>query len=1611
MGNSCLIAPLVRTRTGEIVRSPLFMKLQENFGRDNAKLYYKLSRDKKFRRKIEENSFIIKNDNVPSELDFDYFVKVTGIGNKSEELQDKINSLNATYAKTGLNFEDALNESKSFNRNEEYNSVFMCNVVRNATDPKLYDIEIVQKIAKNEVDFENFIKKETYLNTCLSIISRLGYNIGREYSEDKLRFVISDPEKGIKIFESIIDETDLSKTTDELLYNFCDFVYKLEKAKKENVIILERAIKEINDKKNDLKEDNAEDYFIRLMVDTFKSRTDNNGANIIDRAVNYLKNKISNFFSLLKGINVSAIKKDADYIIRNYFNGSKINIEMESDNISVKDPLNQILTNATEKIKILVEKFNATGDKEASKKTYDIFVKNVLNNYVEIKGFPESDIKTIEKILSNFKTYIEGLRNELSNYKNDPNKDRYLQIEVAKKIYEASCVYSAINFITEDIDSFFNNILKSDISAERKKMYDINEEIKEINVKFESDIKTLEVACYTTFLTSIYGSDYIKTKGGIVFEKRNRGYGFKKVIPESISIQDIVENKRKDTNESISLYREWLASAYDNTDIQCKNFDIANKMSENDINKEMQDEMKSIESITSKIFSIDGFGRSKQYMLFEKDENNINTGNYISKYNQYMFERDRKEFIRKIYSEWGTWFKEQLKAKNLKPKDISLNEKQQSWENYKKKKLKEWYVTPTEKGRDITRGKNLTITDRYGKKRKIWVAGDYYLNEKYQELIDNYDGMEEALNELIEFKYKQDKKLNGFGAPMYRAPQIDSYTTNMLANAVDDKSWKYIGSLLRRKIHNIFSINQNSLEWGSEVNKVDNLQDLDFFNQGIDKNSNGDSVSLINTLTIYGVKNLYDRRLITTDIIHGLIAYTNMATAYKYKNILMSHLNLGNDLLNDREIYKKIKNTGDEKKDYKLLESSARLRNQKRIDSYIKSNILGKRFDDPNVVKVIFKKIVHLGTVLALGGNEVTAAVNLGTGITDVIREGIASGKYSLKDLAKATLLYTSSTINKGVKKVGGRAISNKQTANEITDAYIDAFARRFDIQNKNRVNYNDIKAGRNYMSKLVGNIPDLLFAAYEFGDNVMRVLPSMAIFNNKKVHSLSGEEYSLLDIYQEHKDGVILYQSLNINDSETLNDIYDKINKIYEISKKTNQLINVNKLDFTDEEKEVLKKYNINIDERETLIILYKIRKEKEKLETFFLSENGADASKNRRLYLKINDILDSLMETNSADTVQEILKKNLDFIKNDLNIRLLVKTRDEVISALMNKKEDLMYNVHDETRIMAEIKSLLTDFHGIYDNIDATMLQSTYAGSLILGMKGYMLGYLSRSFVGYNKWTGKEGFMTTFAKAVLFYLTGSSSDESKNYIKQLLMIPLLCLSPLCGRYIINSMTKDGWSEYQAQNVVRCVTEMCIITSEILLRAFIKSKIAYLGDLDDDDELTEEDKEIIEEKRNALYRRLYMVERLLYERLAYSDPSSMKQEFQSVTNLLPSGLSVALSWGTNIADWINCKRLHDEIDDIFYEFQDDGSIRQLDPENKKDKSIIIKNIKDLEEQYPSLKGLLYTRSKESANIKVGDMKYKTNFKKKTPIYRDYYWFKNAEERYNSLIYFNNLKR
>jgi hypothetical protein len=1598
-GNVCLLCPRVRKISDKSkMDSPLWKDLMSAFkNKSIVKIYYAIAHNDDFIRKAEDNGERVFFYNDTNEMTFESFVRIAKIG-ETEDIQKRLDHFNSTDTETDLNFNEALNSCREFNQNN-INRHFFLKIYKKNENEK-YNTLFVPRTKNGEEDFVKSVKYENLLNKCLIMLSQMGYKI----EEADGKFMIKDPEDLFTVFDVVLNGKSIEDASDEILLKFCEYITNFEKAGSRKDLInrslglIEKTPSLYEEyKKTDASGEEVsktkEEIFAELLFKALKNNKKYDG--IIERAISAIKNFILNilpFKSKIKDIYNSAILITDEYF-RNFIDTQRIRDSIKKD--VVKSPILVAFEGAKTEIANLIKIFNNTGDSMAKRETIQTLLKGSLEKINEYNHGLFNNIIVYDdfsKILQTFNSRITVLLNDLSKYdQNDTSiyENSKTQLEIAKKVYEIRTVLDSFNNIVGQATSLLNSTvpLEKESNPMIKELKKSLKKYKEDISKIDTTVYGWEVALCANFFKSIYGTEELATQTGIMFGRKKEaklGVGFIQYKGRAFGIDDMIRNFNADgyePNEVISVYRNWMATMYNNTDIQGKMIDYANKQVEDKINKEMEAEIATISKIVIQMDSIEGFGRGKHHLLYEKLDNGDMSGNYISEYNRGQFEKDKQDRIKEIKEKWEEKFAKELEAQGKRKNEISKHERNVNWEEYREKELRKFF---NEKVNGVTRGKRVKRTREDGTEFFVWIPGDYYKNEKYEELVKKYPGIDKALEAITKYKYRQDLKLLGFGAPMYRAPQISGYSTQMLSNAIANKSMKYFSSWLRRLFHSMFYMTTGNTEWGSDINNVDSLKEEEEFKPSILSKD-------INTLTIYGVKKLYDPNILSTDIMHSLIAYTNMATSYKYKNVLMSTLNSYDRLLKNRK-------TTEVSKFSNFIPSYIRradTRNYDRIKTYIRANILGKKYDmKPSVIARGVKKLQNAGVFLALGGNNITALINAGTGLTDCLREGIARGNYNVADFAYANFVYGKSALGKAFKKIGGRHF-NKNTAvgNEITDSYIDAFSRRFNIQNKNKLLYQGIKGDRNYAAHLLGSLGDAFFAAYEAGDEIMRVMPSIAVFRNTEVFSLKYDDtVNLQSLYQQAKDNVIYDASLNIDDFRTLEDIRKKI--LY--SEKQNV-----KIIITDEEYDVLER-NCGIKKGTNLTEYHldAIEEQMKMLNTFFISKENKDK------YLKLEEIIKELKyNLNNPDyTLDESKVKYL-----YENFKINNTSKEQIINDCRSRQGELIWGLKDESRILAKDKDMLTDFHGIYDDIDAIRLQCTYAGSLILGMKGYVPGYVSRSFAGYNKWTGKEGFVTTAAKAIAFYAINAND---KGYCRNLALVGKMLAAPFFRSSIINSMMDDGFSEYQAQNILRCWTEIVINIIENITLSKIKGKLAYLEDkLKNEKFDTEEALVNTQNELKMYYRIAYILERLSFERLSYLSPKYFKKEFDNVTEMLPSGINVLWNTGSVAVDFVICKFFDDEIDGIFKDSFGNDIMKRSDLTSKEKRKRIRENYDSLIEEHPSLEGKIYSKNDKAYNAVFGQPKYKNKLAKKTPFYRDYYFWENPENIYKSFEFFNLIKK
>lgn len=439
------------------------------------------------------------------------------------------------------------------------------------------------------------------------------------------------------------------------------------------------------------------------------------------------------------------------------------------------------------------------------------------------------------------------------------------------------------------------------------------------------------------------------------------------------------EDLIKMSDKDISFFDRWLDSMADSSDYVLKVMDQAVKKSKEQARLRTIDVMKQLQAATIKL---EKAGIKNTDWMFERDSQGNLSGNYISEINQALFKEKMKKMFTSLNDKYG---------RNPIGEDA---------EKYKKER-QEWFNANTE-----------TVDGRRQPKMSI------YGNKQYKNLNA---AQKEYYNTIMDIKSQLDSYLP------------EKYTT--LTNAV-----KIRKDLLERvKSSNDVKSGAKQV-WESVKDEfIRRTDDVDFGDRATVKDFEGNEVQ---TLPIYftKLKEGESANDLSTDIVSTLTAYAAMANDFDEMNKVIDVLELGRDLLRERQItqtqgdkplVERFKAVG-RKVESKLTKQGEATRFMQRLNDFFEMQVYGRYMADEGTFgnSVIDKgkaanllnRITSLNT-LAL--NVLSGISNVATGTVMMRAESMSGEFFNEKNTIRADRNY-GKALPEYLSQIGQRVKTSK---------------------------------------------------------------------------------------------------------------------------------------------------------------------------------------------------------------------------------------------------------------------------------------------------------------------------------------------------------------------------------------------------------------------------------------------------------------------------------------------------------------------------------------------------------------------------------------------------------
>lgn len=514
------------------------------------------------------------------------------------------------------------------------------------------------------------------------------------------------------------------------------------------------------------------------------------------------------------------------------------------------------------------------------------------------------------------------------------------------------------------------------------------------------------------------------------------------------------EDLVKMADEDISFFDRWLDSMADSSDYMLKVMDQAVKKSKEQARLRTIDVMKQLQAATIKL---EKAGIKNTDWMFERDSKGNLSGNYISEINQALFKEKVREMFKSLNEKYGK------------------NPVGENAEKYKKER-QAWFDANME----IVNGKKVPKMSIYG-------------NKQYQRLNA---AQKEYYDTVMNIKSQLDSYLP------------EKYTT--LTNAV-----KIRKDLLER-VKSSDGVRSGTKQiWKSIKDEfIRRTDDVDFGDRATVKDFEGNEVQ---TLPIYftKLKEGESANDLSTDIVSTLTAYAAMANDFDEMNKVIDVLELGRDLLRERQVIQtqggkplveKFKAVG-RKVESKLTKEGEAARFVQRLNDFFEMQVYGRymadegTFGKTNIDKGKVANFVNRVTSMNnLALNVLSGISNIATGKVMMRIESFAGEFFNEKNTITADRIYGQS-LPAYLAEIGNRVKTSK----------LALWDELFNVMQEYEQDVREVNFDRKtWFSRMFGT--STLFFMNNAGEHWMQNRTSLALADAYKMKAPNGKIVSLWD-------------------------------------------------------------------------------------------------------------------------------------------------------------------------------------------------------------------------------------------------------------------------------------------------------------------------------------------------------------------------------------------------------------------------------------------------------------------------------------------------------------------
>ena len=1071
MARSCAIIPKVRNKNGQIVDSKLFKDLLSftSNNRSEATRLYLITKADSFirdwvpRLALDENNeptlrSLLKQTNLSKVIPE---TKVLERLNREIGYYKKGMDRPALWVNNDENYQKLKQKAIAFNQNSEYRDDYVADIVKiqDSESPRVFiGVKVEKRNRLNSINADKMEYNENLNNRLRGILESHGIGIG----------ALTDLEKRMGIHG--VTDFDVARNAANGL---------VEMIRLANGIQGERALPE-----------EFAHFAIEAMGDNpLITRLVNNiSSNGLAREI--IGEDYDTYDTLYHGDEAKLAKEAAGKLLAKHL--------LQGENIP-SAPYKNLLQRVIQAVKNFFKNISASPIQRAMKeadKNFGSLAQQILNGSMDeainISNIASSGVfyNTSERVARDKKLLQGIIENELKRLKiyekRNPNSqfsanqrlliDR-LDIELADN-NEIEGIYTFVENALEELTKVSNrltmlqNTPATNVNERARVLRDVRNYL--YSYKHITDDIRKALIDEEKYADNRYGQrvrvvlDNTTTLLGDLFVRYNEVSMplfvdfIKPFVGESITVPFgkfkgktmTAEDLVKIADKDISFFDRWLDSMADSSDYMLKVMDQAVKKSKENARLETINVMKELQAATIKL---EQAGVKSTDWMFERDSKGNLTGNYISEINQGLFKEKVREMFKSLNEKYGR------------------NPVGDNAEKYSKER-QAWFDANME----VVNGK---------KQPKVSIYG----NKAYQNLNP---AQKEYYNRIMEIKVKLDSYLP------------DKYTT--LTNAV-----KIRKDLLER-VKASDGVKSGSMQaWEAVKDQfIRRTDDTEFGDRATVKDFEGKEVQV---LPIYytKMKEGESPNDLSTDIVSTLTAYAAMANDFNEMNKVIDVLELGRDMLKEREIIQtrggkplveKFKSVG-RKVESTLTKSGDETRFMQRLNDFFEMQVYGRYMADEGTfgnTKIDKGKVANfVNRMTSLN----TLAVNVLSGISNV-----ATGKVMMRIESFSGEFFNESNTLIADRNYG-KALPEflAEIGNRVKTSKLALWDELFNVMQEYETDVREVNFDRKtWFSRMFGT--SALFLMNNAGEHWMQNRTSLALADAYKMKSPDGKIVSLWD-------------------------------------------------------------------------------------------------------------------------------------------------------------------------------------------------------------------------------------------------------------------------------------------------------------------------------------------------------------------------------------------------------------------------------------------------------------------------------------------------------------------